>query len=135
MFSAQPFLSVDDIVAALSATADPLDSSGVGAGQVNAEKAVLAVLPPESPTPTVTPTALPSLTESPATPTATPTGIPTLTPGIATPVPTGLLVTVTPGVGGTPALTPPPAAATASPTPSQRATPTAGFIRVTPSLR
>jgi subtilisin family serine protease len=135
MFSAQPFLSVDDIGAALRATADPLDSSGVGAGQVNAANAVLAVLPPESPTPTVTPTELATPTATPATPTGTPTGIPTLTPGNATLTPAGLLVTVTPGVGGTPAFTPAPAAATASPSPSQKVTPTAGFIRVTPGPR
>jgi thermitase len=130
MFSVQPLLSVEEIVAALQSTADPLVDAGTGAGRVNAIRALSAVSPIEIPIPTPveltpTPTELPTATPTPpssATPvpsTRTPTGTPTV----------GLPVLGTP-TGVLPPPSPPGAVATQSATPS--ATATTIVIRLTP---
>jgi subtilisin family serine protease len=86
MFSLRPSLTINEIGDVLSATVDPIASSGVGAGRVNAARAVAAVsgqgpLVPEQLQ--ATPTAAPLPTALPA-----PTSAPTARPPVATREPT-----------------------------------------------
>jgi subtilisin family serine protease len=75
MFSVRPTLTIDEIDAVLKATADPVASTGIGAGRINAAKAVAAVnsAGPVSPDPAhVTPEPTPEPTAAPPRPSPVP---------------------------------------------------------------
>jgi hypothetical protein len=86
MFSLRPTLTIKEIGDVLSATVDPIASSGVGAGRVNAARAVAAVSGQGPLTPDLlqaTPTGVPLPTAVPA-----PTVAPTARPAVVTREPT-----------------------------------------------